>query len=167
MTVKMANNEFPVLDGIAPSWADIKVTATPTGAPLLEMKDISAVNSSRTVEVGAKKAGGRVVKRTTGEASQDASMTVYREGFQKMLRGLKSVAPLRGNTRIISVVHFDVSIQHTPPGSVEIYERRLKGCRLLGDALNSAEGTDADTVEITLNPIEIVDIIDGEEVALL
>ena len=167
MPAIMANNDYPVLDGIAPSWADAKVTATATGVSLIEVKDIKSINTGSTVEVGDQKAGGRVIKRTVGEASNEASMVLYREGYQKLLRGLKALAPLRGNTRVISLVHFGVSFQFTPPGSAEIYETRIKGCRITGRALNGSEGTDAAEVEVTLNPIEVVDVIDGEEVALL
>ena len=149
MPAIMANNDYPVLDGIAPSWADAKVTATATGVSLIEVKDIKSI------------------KRTVGEASNEASMVLYRDGYQKLLRGLKALAPLRGNTRVISLVHFGVSFQFTPPGSAEIYETRIKGCRITGRALNGSEGTDAAEVEVTLNPIEVVDVIDGEEVALL
>jgi hypothetical protein len=160
-----ANNDYPVLDGIAPSWADIIVKATPNGAALIEMKDISAINSGVTVEVGEQKAGGRVMKTTTGEVSYEASITFYREGYQKFLRGLAAAsdAGSRGDQSLYSLAHFNVQVQHTPPGSTEIYEYRLKGCRALGRSLNGAEGTDADTVEVTLHVKEIVDVIDGKE----
>jgi len=162
-----ANNDYPVLDGIAPSWADIVVRVTQDGAPLIEMKDIKAINTGTKVEVGYQKAGGRVMKRTTGEASAEASWTLYRSGYLNLLRGLMPLAPVRGNQRLVSLVHFQVQVQHTPPGSVEIFEYRIKGCRLMGRALNGSEGTDADTVEVSLNPIEIADMIDGVEVVML
>lgn len=162
-----ANNDYPILDGIAPSWADIIVKAATAGGPLLDIKDIQAISTGTSVEVGEQRAGGRVRKRTTGDVSNEASMTLYREGWQKLLRGLKDQAPLRGNTRLVGLVHFGLQVIHTPPGSVEIYEVRIKGCRLMGRNLNGSEGTDADLVEVALNPIEIVDVIDGEEVAIL
>lgn len=163
------NNEFPVLDGIAPSWADITVRASPAGAPLIDMKDISAIHTGRTVEVGEQRgaSGGRVMKRTTGQVSYEASITFYRSGFQRFMRALALIAPPRGNQKIVSLVHFGVQILHTPPGDVEIYERRIKGCRVLGDTLDGAEGTDADTIEVPISPIEIVDVIDGKEIVLL
>lgn len=167
MVLRAANNEFPVIDGIAPSWADVVVKISPTGAALIEMKDIKSVNSSRSVEVGTQKGGGRVMKRTTGDSSQEASMTLYYDGYIKLLRGIKGLAPLRGNTRLVSLVTFDIQVQYTPPGSVEIFDRRWKGCRIIGDTANGAEGTDANEVEVPLSVIEIVDIVDGEEVALL
>lgn len=167
MAIIMANNDYPVLDGVAPSWADIIVRLSPALGALIETKDIKAINTNATVEVGEQRAGGRVIKRTTGSSKYEGSLTLYREGAQKMLRGLKGAAPKRGNQRIITLVHFGIQIQHTPPGSLEIYERRLKGCRIIGAALNGAEGTDADVVEVPLSIIEIVDMIDGEEVVLL
>ncbi len=166
----MSSNDFPVLDGITPSYADIKVTFSGTDLTILEMDDIKSINTGTTVEVGEKRgaSGGRVMKRTTGSAKYEASATLYREGYQKLLRQLKGKAPLRrGNQRAISLVHFQVKVSHTPPGSTEVFEYVIKGCRLLGRDLNSAEGNDADTVDIKLNPIEIADIIDGEEVVLL
>jgi len=164
-----ANSDYPVLDGVAPSWADIVVKAVPNGAALIEMKDISAINTGVTVEVGEQKAGGRVMKTTTGEVSYESSITFYREGYQKFLRGLIAASDVgkRGDQRLSSLVHFSVQVQHTPPGSTEIFEYRLKGCRALGRSLNGAEGTDADTVEVTLHVKEIVDVIDGVEVAAL
>jgi hypothetical protein len=163
------SNEFPVLDGIAPSWADIIVRAAGSSGPLLDMKDIAAINSGTSVEFGVQKgaSGGRVIKRTRGEVSYEASITLYRSGYQKLLRAWKELAPRRGNQRLVSLVHFGIQVQHTPPGDVEIYEYRIKGCRIAGRTLNSAEGTDADKVELPLNPLEIADIIDGEEVVML
>lgn len=170
----MPNNDFPVLDGVCPSWADILVRATPMqgGAPsgaLIDLKDIKAINTEITVEVGEQQgaSGGRVMKRTTGQVKYSASMTLYRDGYQRFMRALMALAPSRGNQRLISLVHFGVQIQHTPPGSVEIFEYRLKGCRVLGRTMNSAEGTDAQEVEVPLSVLEIVDMVDAAEVARL
>jgi hypothetical protein len=167
------NNDYPILDGVAPSWADIIVRATPDGAPLLEIKDIAAINTKTGVEVGEQRgaSGGRVIRRTTGQLSCEASITLYRSGYQKFIRGLKAAAEsaglVRGNQILITLVHFGIQVQHTPINDVEVYEYRIKGCRFLGRDLNGAEGTDADQVEVALNPIEIVDMLDGMEIAWL
>lgn len=167
----LANNDYPVLDGVAPSWADIIIKIAAPGAPVLDSKHFKSINTSRTVEVGEQKAGGRTMKRTTGGSKCEASATLYREGAQILWRTLMIAAEaqglVRGNQVLISLVHFGLQIQHTPINSVEIFTRRLKGCRVLTDALNGAEGNDADTVDIGLNPIEIADVIDGKEVVLL
>lgn len=163
------NNEFPVLDGIAPSWADIIVRATPAGAPLIEMKEIKSISTGTTVEVGQQRgaSGGRVIKRTTGSKDDEASSTLYRSGYQNLIRNLAAIAPKRGNQRVVSLVHFGIQVQHTPPGVADIFEFRIKGCRLLGRTLASEEGNEADTVDVTLNPLEIADMIDGVEVVFL
>lgn len=161
------NNNFPTLDGVAPSWADSVVTLSTTGGTVLTVEDIKAINTSRTVEVGSQKAGGRVMKTTAGDGSQEASMTLYRTGWQKLLRAAKAEAPLRSNVRLISLVHFNVNHQYTPFGDTEIYERRLKGCRIVGDSANGSEGTDAAEVEVTLNVKVIQDMVDGEPCELI
>jgi hypothetical protein len=67
----------------------------------------------------------------------------------------------------VSLVHMGVQIQHTPPGDTEIYDRRWKGVRILGDTHDNAEGVEADQIEVPVSIIEIVDMIDGEEIVLL
>lgn len=163
------NNQYPVLDGMAPSWADIAVKAKATGGPLIEIVDIAAINTASTLEIGEQRgaSGGRVLKRTTGAKSDEASWTLYRTGYQKLMRSLMALAPRRGNQALVSLVVFDIVVQHTPPGDVEIYEMRLKGCRTSGRTLNGTEGVDPDQVELPLSIGELVDVIDDVEVVLL
>ena len=165
----MTNQAYPSLNGVEPSWADIAVTISATGQTALSMIDIAGLKWSRKVEVGEKRgaSGGRIMARTTGQGSQDASGTFYRSGMRKLVKSLMSNAPTRGRQVIISNVAFDIMIQHTPAGESEIYVVKLKGCRYLGEADDMKEGTDADKLDITLNPIEIVNIINGREVVLL
>lgn len=160
---------FPSLNDVEPSWADIQVTFTAYGGKLLDMVDIAAIKWSRKVEVGVRRgaSGGRVMARTTGEGSQEATATLYRSGLRRLIKSLISQAPVRGRQVIIGNVGFDVLIQHTPPGEFEIYQTKIKGCRYLGDSDDMKEGTDADKIEVTLNPIEIVNIVNGQEVVLL
>ena len=163
----MANNDYPIYDGNAASWGDVSVKTSGTGLALAEVKDIKAVNSGRSLDVGEQRAvGGRVMRRTAGAPSCEASLTFYRSGFQAFLRNLIAAAPRRGNQARISAVTFDVETQHTPEGDTEIYTRIWRGCRVVGDTLNAAEGPDAQEVEVPVKPIEIVDIIDGLEVVL-
>lgn len=163
------NNDYPVLDGISPSWADIEAEAMPIGGQLLSVKDFAAIHTGTSVEVGEQEgaSGGRVMKRTTGRVKNEFSITLYRDGYLRLLRGLKGLAPKRGNQRLISLVHFDIKVQHTPIGSVDIFEYRAKGLRIIGRTLDGAEGTSADTVEVPCSVITIADMIDGEEVVLL
>jgi hypothetical protein len=163
-------NEYPTINGLAPSWADIIVKAKPQGASLIDLKWISAINTAGSVEVGEARGahGGRVMKRTTGSVGYENSITFYREGALKFKRALMAIAPSRGNQKILTLAHIAViEIQHTPIGAEEIYLRRVKGARVIGDTLNMAEGTDADVIEVPFSVLEICDVIDGVECPLL
>lgn len=158
---------YPVIDGIAPSWADISVRATPNGGELIEMGDIQGISTGVSVELGEQREGGRVIKRTRGDVSYEASWTLYSSGLLKLYRALGALAPADGNKLLVGLVPFLVAVQWTPPGSNEIFEKRIKGCRLIGDTEDSAEGSDAAVIELPLSPIEIVRVIDGQEYALI
>jgi hypothetical protein len=163
------NQDYPVLDGIEPSWADVKIEAEIFDGPLIDMKDIQSINTSRSLDIGVSRgaSGGRKKRRTTGQGDEEASWTLYRTGFQNLLRNLMSVAPVRGNQRLVSLVHFNISYSYSPPGSTEIFERKILGCRISGDTMNDAEGSDPQTVEVPLSVASIVDVIDGKEVVLI
>lgn len=167
----MSHFDNPVLDGITPSWADIFVRVSPLGGSLLEIGDIAAISGASKVEVGMQKEGGRGIKRTSGDLTHEAKWTLYTSGYLKLIRGLVARAQAlgftRGNQVLISLVHFTVNVQWSVPGGAEIFERRYKGCRVLSDSQDSAEGTDAEQIEMDLSPLEIVRVIDGVEVALL
>lgn len=176
----------PLLDGVAPSWADISVRISPSSGGggavgavigavanavvgnLLELGDIKAINTGTTVELGEQREGGRVIKRTRGSVSYEASMTLYASGWQKLIKGLLAVSPknAQGQSQV-SLVNFTVNVQYTPPGAIDILEYSLRGCRILGRGFNGAEGNDATEVEVPLSPIEIVDVVNGVEVVML
>lgn len=165
----MSNQAYPTLNGIEPSWADIAVTATIGGGALLGVEAIASLKWSRKVTVGKRRgaSGGRVMARTTGESDYECSATFYRSGLRQLIKALMAVADTRGNQVIISNVPFDIMVQHTPPGETEIYEVKIKGVRYLGDSDDMKEGSDPDKVEVTLDPIEIANIINGKEVVML
>lgn len=163
------NNDYPILDGINPSWADVIIRVSAPGAPLLETRDIKSIATSGKLEIGTIRgaSGGRVMSRTTGQSDYEASLTLYHAGYVKMLKGLRALAPKRGSQRAMGLVHFGLQLMFSVPGSAEIFERRLKGCRIAGFTGNSAEGVDANEVEVPLSVIQIVEVIDGEEYVLL
>lgn len=163
------NQSFPLLDDIAPSWADIAFVIKGASTPTLKTEDIKAINTNTTIEIGKLRgaSGGRVRRRTTGSVDYDGSITFYRSGWQALLRNLGPAMLTRGNQRVYGLVHFSLQILWTPPGTAEIFETRIKGARLLGRTIASAEGTDPDELEVPLSPGEIVDVIDGIEYVAL
>src|ERR1044071_8644261 len=118
----------PLLDGVAPSWADISVRISPSAGGggvagavigavanavvgnLLELGDIKAINTGTSVDLGEQREGGRVIKRTRGSVSYEASMTLYASGWQKLVKGLLAVAPRRGSQVLVSLVNFTVNV---------------------------------------------------------
>jgi len=164
----MANQALPSINDIEPSWADISATFCVDGGQALNTIDFAAIKTSRKGEVGERKGpGGRTMARTSGDAKNEASVVLYRSSLRRLIRALMAKAPTRGNQVIIGLVTFDILICHTPPGETEIYKRKIKGCRYMGESIDDKEGNDADKIEVSLSVAEIVDIIDDKEVVLV
>lgn len=167
------DNEFPVIDRVVPSFADIKISLTPLSAPLISMKAIKAINMGRTVEIGKMRgaSGGRVMARTTGQTDYTFSMTLYRPGWEQLIESLAAAAKshaVRGNEVAISLVHFSADIIWTPPGATQKSHRRCKGLRIIGDTNNPTEGTDPDELEVTCDALTIADVLaNGREIVML
>jgi hypothetical protein len=161
------SNDYPVLDGIAPSWADVTLKIAATGAPVLDTRDFKSINTSRSLEVGEKRMGGRVLEFTTGSLGQEASITFYQAGYDKLLDAFSAIAPKRGDEYLISLVHFNLDLQFSVPGSVKVYQRLVEGCRIAGDTLNPSEGTDANSIEVPIKCKVIADIVNGKRCVLL
>jgi hypothetical protein len=166
----MAQQEYPDVNGYAPSWADISTSFSIGGGSVLEMSDYAAISWTDTVEESFRKgAGGRKLQRTVGEASSEATLTLYRSGLRKLERALAAVAPSRGNQARISLTTFDIDILHSPVGAETEppFQTKLKGCRLLERAGSHAEGPDADKIEVKISVMQIATVEDGREIVLL
>jgi hypothetical protein len=163
------NEDFPVFDGITPSWADVQITAKSGSGPLIGMSEIKSINTGTAVSFGEQQgtSGGRVMKRTTGSQKLTASMTMYRSGYQKFTRALIPFAKSRGNQVLLATAHFNITYLFTPFNDVEIYETRLSGCKMAGRDLNAQEGDDPNTVDVPLSVAQIADITDGKELVML
>jgi len=160
---------YPSLNGIAQSWADIVVTMPLHDGPLLEMIDISDINHESMVEVGEQRgaSGGRVLKRTRGALSDSCGMTLYASGADRFEAALAAVAPVRGDERLIRLVHFDIIVQHTPPNSTDIRSIEMLGVCMLGRGETYSEGTDADKCDVSLSVAKIVKVVNGTRIVLL
>jgi hypothetical protein len=165
----MINQDFPILDGVTPSWADVNITLRGAETPALTVKDIASVESTSTLEIGEMQgaSGGKVIRRTTGASKYEGKLGLYLSGFVGLLENLGPSMPTRGGKRVFGVVHFDIITQWTPLGSVAIYEKRLLGCRIGGETLAAAEGTDAQKVDMPMHVGEIVYVINGVQYVIL
>lgn len=151
--------EYPTLNDVAPSWADVKIDIPVYGGATVQTSDIAAVKWSDKVEVGTVRgtSGGRKKARTTGQYDAEATITFYKAGWATMRAALASKNPK------ISLVGFDILIQHTPPGESGIHKVKVVGCRVLGRSGESTEGTDPEKIEIPLS----VMLIEEDGVTLL
>lgn len=151
----MAQQEYPTIQGVAPSWSDVTIQIASYDGPTLETSDFAAIKYSHSVEVGETYGtnGGRKRARTTGQYKCDGSMTLYKDGAKALRAMLAAINPK------ISLVGFDVSVTHSVEGSSEIHSLKLEGCRLIGDSGDMAEGTDADKCEFTLSVMRV--LVDG------
>ncbi len=144
----MATRSYPLLNGVAPSWADLSVTIQLYSGPSIKTADIAGLSWSDSVEVGTQRgtSGGRKLKRTTGQYDCEGSITFYNgEGYEAFETALAA------KDKRISLVVFDVMVQHTPPNSTQIYTVKLVGCRMLGRGSDPAEGSDPDQIEVPLS----------------
>ena len=62
---------------------------------------------------------------------------------------------------------YDIIVIHSFVGDVKIYHKELLGCHLDKVSGKHAEGPDPDTVDIDLNPLRIVEVINGVRTVLL
>jgi hypothetical protein len=149
----MAEQEYPTLNEVAPSWADLKLAFSLHEAGTVKLVDVAAVKWSDKVERGVMRGtnGGRKTKRTSGQYDCEASITFYKAGWRTFQAALAEVNPQ------IAKVGFDVIIQHTPAGTDEIFTVKIVGCLISGRGGDHKEGTDPDQVEVPLDCMLIED----------
>lgn len=144
------------------SWADLQATLLVPGGPKIDVTDLEGAKWSRKVDTGDSRglSGGRPMKRTAGSASYEASASATRGGWMGLLESLEGAAiaanQVRGDEVIISGIGFDMLFQHTPLGDSRIYAVKWVGCRYLGDSNDMKQGNEADIVELTLTPLNIL-----------
>lgn len=161
---------LPTLNGVAPSWAELEATANVNGGTSLTLSALKSIDWESAIARGEQRgaSGGRVLKRTTGAKTDTASCEMYQDGLRDLQRQLLAVAPKDSAGRpMLSKVSFDIIIKHSVDTDADIFVTKLLGCHLDKLSGKHAEGTDPNVVAIDLNPIEIVEVIDGQDTVLL
>lgn len=161
--------DFPSMNQVESSWADISCGFDIAGGELIDETDIAGIKFDDKVNVGTRKglSGGLITGSTAGEVESNLTITFYRGGLRKLQKALAAKAPTRRGQKAIALVFWNMIVQSTPVGSDEIYEHRFKACRLLGRGYDFKEGSDSDKVEVPCFVTQIVEVIDGEEIVLL
>lgn len=157
------------LNGTAPSWAECEIVLNVDGGGSVPDIDWKALDHEdkvdRTITRGP---GGRPKSKTTGQSTTTGSGTLYREGYDALIAALIAVAPEdSAGRKQLSKARFDLVVSHSYEASAKIYTVKLLGCSLDKRTAKHAEGVEADTIDVDLNPMKIVEIVNGVEVVLL
>jgi len=166
----MAAEEYPLLNGNAPSWADVSTVINVAGGATHKDIDYKSIKWSSKRSFGEQRgaSGGRVIRQTTGSIKDEGSCEYYKSGLIKLVEALIPVAPRRGNRVRISMVQFDIVILHSVPGDPKVYHEEMRGCRLSSFESSLTEGDEPEIVPMDLAPMECVWVLeDGTEVGLL
>ncbi len=165
----MANEEYPVMNEVAVSWAEVIATVNLPGGATITGIDWKGFTWESKVERGWQRGpGGRKKKKTSGQVDNTATASLYRSGMTKLKEGLEAVAPKdAAGVAMLSQVGFNLMIQFSVPGDPKITTIKIQGCNLDKDAGKTDDGsTDVDVVEIDLTPTRIVEMINGKETVL-
>lgn len=157
------------LNGNACSWAEVEITADVVGGGSFPDIDWKSMDAESKVDRGVQRGpGGQVKKKTTGQPTDTASASLYRSGLKALKRALVAVAPQDAAGRYqLSKVRFNIVVKHSVDDDPDINILKFLGCTLDKNAYKMAEGPDADVVDIDLNPMKIIEVIDGKETVLL
>ena len=162
------------INGRAVSWSEIKITANVQGGFSMPQIDVKAINYETKIDIGEQRgaSGGRVMKRTTGAASNSGSATFYRDGLRDLKKVIAPVALAAGFVNSeghaqLSLVKFDLVVVHDWADDPEIHQMDLIACQLFKDGGKFEEGTDAETVDVDLNPLRIIETVAGIKTVLL
>ncbi len=156
----MADNSSASLNVHECSWSDLTADLLIPGGATIAIADWESAKWSRKNERAESRGiGGRLKKRTRGQASHEGSASATRGGWMVLLEALEAKAEELGQVRddnvIIAAIDFDLLLQHTPMGDSRIYQVKMIGCSLDGDSSDMKQGNEADIVELVLNPMEV------------
>ncbi len=156
----MADNSSASLNVHECSWADLTSDLLIPGGAAASVTELEGAKWSRKNERAETRGiGGRLKKRTKGQASFEASATATRGGWMMLAEAIEAKAVELGQVRddkvIIAGIDFDLLLQHTPLGETRIYRVKLVGCSLDADSSDMKQGNEADMIELGLNPLEI------------
>ena len=163
-----------MLDGRAVSWAEISVIINIAGGVTLPIVGITAISSESKVERGEARgaSGGRVLARTTGQITNSGSMTLWASALDTLKDAMSDLALANGYVNSdghiqLSRISFDIIVCHDWIDDAKIYIRKYLGCHLDSESVKDEEGTDAKKIDVELNPLRVVSVVNGKEMALL
>jgi len=156
--------DYSTLGTGSTSWNDLIVTVIPRGASPIEDIDVTALAWSVSRSRGVQPKRGRKFGRSRGSTEYSASMSLYVSGWKALRASMLSAAS--DLDRKLMDVEFDVVAKRKPLDSDTVETVRIERCCFDEVGEDFSEGDDPDQVSLTLNPMSVTMIVDGEEVAV-
>lgn len=160
---------IPIMGSWSSSSGDLLVTILPDGGEPIDDVDIVSLSWNTTISRGAQKKRGVKVAHTVGSPEHAASMEVYASGWIAIRRALIAQAKERGfadDTIRVGSVKFGVLCKRKPIDATDFEILLIEGCVIDDVGESFEESEDPHMVSITLNPLRIFQIVDGEKVCL-
>lgn len=154
--------DYSTLASQARSWADLLATIAIHDGETIEDVDIASLNVGATRSRGAQMKHGRKYARTRGTTEYSGSVAFYDSGWSAFMPALVRAASAKGVP--IFDVGFDIIAKRKAVDSTSVATLIVRDCVLDEDSWDFAEGEDPDQTAVTLNVMQVVEIVDGEEV---
>lgn len=167
-----SKDKYPDINDYEISWSSVGITLNLDDGESLDGLDIeglkfdSKIDTSRTGGMG----GGRKLRETEGTSDNTASMQLTKSALRTMMSAMAKVAPERdGGVKQIGLVKFNVVANYSTKASpTDIFTTKLIGCRMRSRGEDGKSGSsDAIIASVDLGPMDVIEEINGVEIALL
>jgi len=159
------------IQGKEVSFSEVKATAHVPGGESFEMTDWKDITWKTAVTVGKTRSRGTPNRRTSGISDFTAAAIFYRGGKIAVINQLAIIAEANdlirdGDMVMWGMVEFDLEITFSYPGEDQISTIVLEGCRFIDDDEKSSEGEAPQEAALTIDPMNIYELINGRKCVL-
>lgn len=147
----MAKNDYPLINGVYHSWAEVQLVFLPYGDGIFRTADFNAVSFTEKLEPGQVKGQGIIKRGTTiGEYSAEGSFSMLLNAHIKFLEVLARIA--RTKKIPVGAVQFSMAMSWKAVPGAPIVKAALAGCRIKERGFDGSPSPDATVVE---TPIDV------------
>lgn len=148
------SEEYPLVNGRAPGWANTKITLSPNGGADFETRDFTGVKFADGHDgellFGT---GSLAVAKLDGQVAPEGSFTMLLPAFVRFQAALAAINPE------IGAVDFDVHVSWSPktgPAAGRTFDAVMYGCSIKKRSFDGAGGKAAEVeVELLYTLLEI------------
>jgi hypothetical protein len=120
-------------------------------ATIQALQGVKSINYSSSLSGGvAKGSDSTPIGSTPGDASHTAEMVLYRKDWNEFVVGLGAT----GSKAKLGLIRFSVVVEYSEDNAPVIQDTIVKA-KISKIAADNAEGIDASSVRITLDPIDV------------